>query len=122
MFQHDCLDTYCFECLICMCLVFLYLHLFSATEHVSHGKALWKYAHYYYSYYCLIFVRFAWQKCNIQDYMQTSTPNSFIPALLVSTIDLYYYMSLSVTLTLIIDHKVSSTQNLLASFLSTIFN
>ena len=34
------LDTYCFECLICMCFVFLYLHLFSAVEHVSHGKAL----------------------------------------------------------------------------------
>ena len=33
-----------------MCFVFLYLHLFSATEHVSHVKALYKYAHYY--YYC----------------------------------------------------------------------
>ena len=40
MFQHDCLDTSCFECLICMCFGFLYLHLFSAAEHVSHGKAL----------------------------------------------------------------------------------
>ena len=30
------------------CFVRLYLHLFSATEYVSHGKALWKYAHYYY--------------------------------------------------------------------------
>ena len=40
MFQHDYLDTYCFECLICMRSVFLYLHLFSAIEHVSHGKAL----------------------------------------------------------------------------------
>ena len=40
MFQHDYLDTYCFECLLCMCFVFLYLHLFSAIEHVSHGKAL----------------------------------------------------------------------------------
>ena len=29
-----------FECLICMCFLFLYLHLFSAIEHVSHGKAL----------------------------------------------------------------------------------
>ena len=29
-----------FECLICMRFVFLYLLLFSATEHVSHGKAL----------------------------------------------------------------------------------
>ena len=29
-----------FECLICMRFLFLYLHLFSATEHVSHGKAL----------------------------------------------------------------------------------
>ena len=40
MFQHDYLDTCCFECLICMCFLFLYLHLFSAVEHVSHGKAL----------------------------------------------------------------------------------
>ena len=40
MFQHYYLDTYCFECLTFMCFVFLYLHLFSAVEHVSHGKAL----------------------------------------------------------------------------------
>ena len=39
MFQHDCLDTCCFECLMCMCFVFLYLHLFSAIDHVSHGMA-----------------------------------------------------------------------------------
>ena len=37
-----------FECLICMRFLFLYLHLFSAIEHVSHGKALYKNAHYYY--------------------------------------------------------------------------
>ena len=29
-----------FECLICMSFLFLYLHLFSAIEHVSRGKAL----------------------------------------------------------------------------------
>ena len=40
MFQHDYLDTHCFECVIYMCFVFLYLHLCSAVEHVSHGKAL----------------------------------------------------------------------------------
>ena len=40
MFQHDYLDICCFECLICMCFVFLYLHLFSAIEHVLHGKEL----------------------------------------------------------------------------------
>ena len=34
------LDTYCFECLLCMCFVFLDLHLFSANKHVSHGTAL----------------------------------------------------------------------------------
>ena len=28
-----------FECLICMPFLFLYLHLFSAIEHVSHGKS-----------------------------------------------------------------------------------
>ena len=50
MFQHDCLDTCCFEC-ICMCFVLSYLHLFIATEHVSHGKALQKYAHHHYYYY-----------------------------------------------------------------------
>ena len=29
-----------FECLICMRFLFLYLHLFSAIKHVSHGKVL----------------------------------------------------------------------------------
>ena len=29
-----------FECPICMRFAFLYLHLFSAIEHVSHGKGL----------------------------------------------------------------------------------
>ena len=48
MIQHDYLDTYCLECLICMCFVFLYWHLFSAIEPVSHGKALLKHAYYYY--------------------------------------------------------------------------
>ena len=40
MFQHDYLDTCSFECLICMCFEFLYLHMFSAVEHVSLGKGL----------------------------------------------------------------------------------
>ena len=39
-----------FECLICTLFLFLYLHMFSTTEHVSHGKALQKYAHHYYYY------------------------------------------------------------------------
>ena len=29
-----------FACLICMRFLVLYLHLFNAIEHVSHGKAL----------------------------------------------------------------------------------
>ena len=49
MFEHDCLGTNCLGCPICF--VFFYFHLFSATEHVSRGKALYKYAHYHY-YYC----------------------------------------------------------------------
>ena len=40
MFEHDCLHICCFGCIICMCFVFLDLHLFSAVEYVSHGKAL----------------------------------------------------------------------------------
>ena len=27
MFEHECLDTWCFKCLICMCFVFLYAQL-----------------------------------------------------------------------------------------------
>ena len=30
--------------IICMCFVFLYVHLFSSLQHVSRGKALLKYA------------------------------------------------------------------------------
>ena len=37
---YNCLDTCCFGCLTCRGFVFLYLHLFIANEHVSHGKAL----------------------------------------------------------------------------------
>ena len=47
MFEHDCLNTCCFVCLICMCFIFLYLHLLGAVEHVSNGKVLKKYNHYY---------------------------------------------------------------------------
>ena len=48
MFEHDCLDTCCFGCLICMCFIFLDLYLFNAIEHVPHGKMLKKYNHYHY--------------------------------------------------------------------------
>ena len=40
MFEHDCLDTCCFGCLIRMYFVLLYLHMFSVIEHVSHGILL----------------------------------------------------------------------------------
>ena len=41
MFQHACLDTCCFECLIIkLYACVLYLPMFSAVEHVSHGKVL----------------------------------------------------------------------------------
>ena len=46
-----------FGCLICMRFLFFYLHLFSAIEHVSHGKALSKYAHYYHYYYYYISIK-----------------------------------------------------------------
>ena len=50
MFKHDCLDVSCFGCLISMCFIFLYFHLFSTTEDVSHERTLQKYNYYY--YYC----------------------------------------------------------------------
>ena len=40
MFQHGYLDTAVLSVLYGMCFVFLHLHLFSAIEHVSQGKAL----------------------------------------------------------------------------------
>ena len=53
LFEHGCLDTCCFGesynyavCVFFLCLfvvvivVVLYLHLFSAIEHVPHGKVL----------------------------------------------------------------------------------
>ena len=39
-FEHNCVDTFRFGCLICMCFVYLCLKLFSAIEHVSRGKVL----------------------------------------------------------------------------------
>ena len=60
MFQHDYFDTCCFECLLCMCFVFWYLHLFRVIEHVSHGKALQKYAYYCYYYYYFAPLTSAW--------------------------------------------------------------
>ena len=51
MFQHNWLDTCCFGCLISMCFEFLDLRLLGAIKPVSHGKAIYKYAHYYYYHY-----------------------------------------------------------------------
>ena len=44
----------------------LYLHLFGAIEHVSHGKALYKCALYYYYYYCYYYYRLSnCSSCNL---------------------------------------------------------
>ena len=45
----------------------------------------------------------------------------FIPAMLIGTIDCYYFILLSLTMTLPWSHKVSTKQNLLASFSPTFF-
>ena len=47
MFEHDFWTHAVLGCHICMCVVFLYVRLFSAVQHVSHGKALKKYAHHH---------------------------------------------------------------------------
>ena len=39
-------------------LLLLYLHLFSAIEHISYGKALYKYANYYYYFIIIIIIKF----------------------------------------------------------------
>ena len=40
IFEHDCLDTCCFGCLICMCFIFLCLCLFIVIKLVSHETVL----------------------------------------------------------------------------------
>ena len=59
---------------------------------------------------------------NIGHYGQTCQPNSFIPAMFVGTIDSCHFISLSMTLTLAGGHKVSTKQNLFASFSGTLLN
>ena len=58
---------------------------------------------------------------NVGQYMQTFQPTFFIPALLIGTIGFYHFIPLSLTLTLPGGHKVSTKQNLLASFSHTFF-
>ena len=59
---------------------------------------------------------------NIGHYTQTFQPNFFIPAMLIGTTDFYHIILLSVTLTLAWGCKVSTKQNLLASFSRTLCN
>ena len=58
---------------------------------------------------------------NIVCYAQTFQLQIVVPAMLMETIDCYHFIQLSVTLTLAGRHKVSTMQNLLASFSSTLF-
>ena len=53
---------------------------------------------------------------------QTFRPNTFILAMLIGTIEFCHFIPLSVTLTLAGGHKVSTEQNLLASFSCILFN
>ena len=53
---------------------------------------------------------------------QTFQPNFFMPAMLIDTIDFYRFRPFSLTLTLAWGHKISTVQNLLASFSCTPFN
>ena len=52
--------------------IVLYLHLFSAIKHVSHGKTLYKYARYYYHHNDR---KVKWEEYSIQAGEQ-STSNS----------------------------------------------
>ena len=51
---------------------------------------------------------------NIGYGVQIFHPNSFMPAMVISTIDHYCFISLSVTMTLARGHKVSGKETLLA--------
>ena len=52
---------------------------------------------------------------NVGHNTQTFGPKLFIPAMFTGTFDFYHLIPLSLTLTLLIGHKVSAKQNFLAS-------
>ena len=56
--------------------------------------------------------------CSDGHYLQISQPDSFIPAMLICTIDLYYFIQFSVALSLPECQEVGRKQNLWASFLA----
>ena len=58
---------------------------------------------------------------NVGHCMQTFQPNAFIPAIDITFIDLYHFIPLSDTLTLVGGHKVTGKQYLLAWFSGTLF-
>ena len=62
------------------------------------------------------------QKLNFGHYMQNFQPVVLIPAMLIGTIDCCHFIPFSLALILPWGHKVSSKQNLLASFSHTLFN
>ena len=66
-------------------------------------------------------IRKSGKNFNIGHYTLTFPPVLFILTMLevIGTIDFYYFVSLSMILTLARGHKVIATQNLLASFART---
>ena len=59
---------------------------------------------------------------NVGHYMQTFQPNFVISAMLKGTTDFYHFIPLSLTLTVAGDYKVSTNENILASFSHRLFN
>ena len=59
---------------------------------------------------------------NVGHYMQTFQPDVCTPAMLIGTVDYYYFIPLSLTLSLLGGHKVNAMRNILASFSCTFFN
>ena len=68
------------------------------------------------SFWSMLWVTFNWH------YSQTIQLKVFIHAMLTGTIDFWYLVPLSLTLTLLQGHKASTKQNLLASCSHTLFN
>ena len=104
---------YCEGLLICGLTLVQCLQCFHLSVVLIHVSNVWIY---------VMSVQWADWPAFIHSKCTDFQPNVFIPAVLIGTIELFHFISLSMTLTLAGGHKVNRMQNLWTSFSCKLFN